>query len=87
MSAGFSEVLRDAIEEVGVCMDRIFDRVERKRRRMRWGTMTGMEGHDSGNLETEKKRWVESSPPREKYCVGMSFEGEWRREVGDEAAL
>jgi hypothetical protein len=87
VSAGFNEVLREAIEEVGVCMDRIFDRVERKRRRMRCGTMTGMEGHDSGNLETEKKRWVESSPPREKYCVGMSFEGERRGEVGDEAAL
>ena len=81
MSAGFSDVLRDAIVEVGVCMDRILDRVDRKRRRMRCGTRMGIEGHDSGIFEIEKKRWVESSPPREKYCTGMSLEGETQREV------
>ena len=75
MSAGLREVLRVAIEEVGVCRERILDRVERKRRRIRCGTRMGMEGHDSGSFATEKKRWVESSPPREKYCiVGMSGE-------------
>ena len=75
MSAGFREVLRFAIEEVGVCMDRILDFVDRNRRRMRCGTMTGKEGHESGSgsLETEKKRWVESSPPREKYRVGIAL--------------
>ena len=68
MSAGFSEVLREAIEEVGVCIERIFDLVERNRRRIRCGTMTGSDGHASGSLDTEKNRWVElvSSPPREK---------------------
>ena len=78
-------MLRVAIEEVGVCRERILDRVERKRRRMRWGTMAGMEGHDSGSLATEKKRWVESSPPREKYCVGMSCEEERRRRAVEAA--
>ena len=86
MSAGFSDVLRVAIEEVGACIDRIFDRVERNRRRMRCGTRMCIEGHESGSLETEKKRWVESSPPREKYCVGMLYERGRRREVV-EAAL
>lgn len=59
-------MLRDAIEEVGVCMERIFDRVDRNRRRMRCGTSTGKEGHDSGSFETEKKRCVDSSPEKEK---------------------
>ena len=59
-------MLREAIEEVGVCIDRIFDLVDRKRRRIRCGRRTGIEGHDSGSLETEKKRWVESSPAKEK---------------------
>ena len=81
MSAGFNEVLREDMVDVGVCMDRILDRVDRNRRRMRCGTRMCIEGHDSGILETEKKRWVESSPPREKYWVGMSLEGERRREV------
>lgn len=85
MSAGFSEVLRDAIEEVGVCMDRIFDLVDRNRRRMRCGTITGMEGHDSGNFATEKKRWVESSPPREKYRVVMLVFAGGSREVVEAA--
>jgi hypothetical protein len=60
------EVLRDAIEDVGLCIDRIFDLVERNRRRSRCGTSTGREGHASGSLTTEKKRWVESSPTKEK---------------------
>ena len=60
-------MLREAIEDVGVCMERIFDLVDRNFRRSRWGRMTGIEGHDNrGIFETEKKRWVEPSPPREK---------------------
>lgn len=66
MSAGLIEVLREAIEDVGVCIDRIFDLVDRNFRRSRCGRMTGIDGHDSGIFETEKKRWVEPSPPREK---------------------
>ena len=66
MSEGRNEVFREAIEEVGACIDRIRDLVERNFRRIRCGRMTGIEGHESGILETEKKRWVESSPPREK---------------------
>ena len=65
MSAGLNEVLREAIEDVGVCMERILDLVERIFRRKRCGRMTGIDGHDIGILETEKKRCVEeSSPPR-----------------------
>ena len=66
MSAGFIEVSRDAIEEVGVCIERILDRVERHRRRMRCGRTAGIEGQARGSLGTEKNRWVESSPAREK---------------------
>ena len=66
MSAGLIEVLREAIEEVGVCIERILDLVDRNFRRRRCGKMTGIDGHDSGIFETEKKRCVESSPPREK---------------------
>lgn len=66
MSAGFIEVLRDDIEEVGVCIDRIFDRVLRKRRRILCGTSTGREGHASGSFATEKKRCVDSSPAKVK---------------------
>ena len=53
--------MRVAIEDVGVCIDRIFDLVDRNFRRKRCGSKTGIEGHDSGNFDTEKKRWVE--PP------------------------
>lgn len=66
VSAGLNEVLRDAIEDVGVCLDRIRDLVDRNFLRSLCGRMVGIEGHDSGIFETEKKRWVEPSPPREK---------------------
>lgn len=72
VSAGFNEVLREAIEEVGDCRDRIFDLVDRKRRRNRCGTMTGIEGQESGSLATEKKRCVDSLPGREKYRGDMA---------------
>jgi hypothetical protein len=66
VSEGLKEVLREAMLDVGVCRDRILERVERNFRRMRCGRMTGSVGHESGMRETEKKRWIESSPPREK---------------------
>ena len=72
VSEGLSEVLRDAIEDVGVCLDRIRDLVDRNFRRSLCGRMTGIEGHDSGILEMEKKRCVDSSPEKEKYLVGMA---------------
>lgn len=69
------EVLSDAMEEVGVCMERMRERVERNLRRIRCGRRMWTEGHEKGSLETEKKRWVESSPPREKYWVSMAGAG------------
>ncbi len=60
-------MFNEAMEDVGVCIDRMCDRVDRIFRRIRWGMMTGIDGrHDSGILAMEKKRWVESSPPKEK---------------------
>ena len=60
VSAGFMEVFSVAIVEVGVCIDRILDLVDRNRRRKRCSTMTGNEGHASGSFDTEKKRCVPS---------------------------
>ena len=71
VSAGLKEVLRVAIEDVGVCLARIFDLVDRSFRRSLCGNKTGREGQESGILETEKKRCVESSPPRVKYVGAM----------------
>lgn len=66
MSAGLKLVFKLDIEEVGVCRERIFDFVERNFRRRRWGRIVGIEGKESGSFDLVKKRWVESSPPREK---------------------
>lgn len=66
VSDGLSEVLRDAIEDVGVCIDRIRDLVDRNFRRSRCGRMCGIEGHASGIFEIEKKRCVDSSPVKER---------------------
>lgn len=56
MSAGLKLVLRFAMELVGVCRDRILDRVERSFRRKRPGRRIGIEGHVKGILEVAKKR-------------------------------
>jgi len=64
VSAGLKEVLRPAMEEVGACLLRIFDRVERSFRRMRWGRMVGIDGQERGRFDFVKKRCVESSPRR-----------------------
>lgn len=66
MSAGLKEVFREEMEEVGVCRDRILERVERNFRLNLCGRMTGKEGHERGNLLLVKNRWEASSPPREK---------------------
>ena len=72
--APVKEVLRLAIEDVGECLERTFERVERSFRRNRCGSKTGKDGQESGIFDTEKKRCVESSPPREKY-VGAILAG------------
>jgi len=77
-----NEVLSDASDDVGVCRARILDLVDRNFRRILCGSMTGIEGHEKGSFETEKKRSVESSPPaREKYWVGIDVVGAWRGEM------
>ena len=63
-----------AIEDVGVCLARIFDLVERSFRRSLCGNRTGRDGQESGIFDTEKKRCVDSSPPRVKY-VGAILRG------------
>ena len=80
MSAGLKEVLRLAIELVGVCLARILLLVDRSFRLSRCGSRTGREGQESGIFDTEKKRWVESSPPRVKYVGALLARG--RRMVG-----
>lgn len=66
------------MEWIGACLCRILDWVERSLRRRRCGIMTGSPGKDIGIFVLEKKRWVESSPEREKYCgmVEVWAEGE-----------
>ena len=66
MSAGLNDVCSDAMEDVGVCRDRSLEPVDLNFRRNRCGIMTGKEGIEKGILDLAKKRWVESSPPREK---------------------
>ena len=56
VSAGLNEVFRLAIEDVGVCLDRILDLVERNFRRRRCGRIVGIEGHERGSFAAEKKR-------------------------------
>lgn len=63
VSAGFKEVSRWVMEAVVAWLDRNLVFVERNLRRRRWGIMVGSE---IGSFGVEKKRWVESSPPREK---------------------
>lgn len=63
VSAGFNEVSRWVIEAVVAWFDRNLVFVERNLRRRRCGIMAGSE---RGIFGAEKKRWVESSPPREK---------------------
>ena len=60
VSDGSREVLRDAIEDVGDCIERIFDLVDRSFRRSRCGSLRDIEGHENGNLGTVKKRCVEA---------------------------
>ena len=57
------------MDEVGVCLLRIFERVLRNLRRRRCGSMVGRDGR---NLLRVKKRCVDSlssAPPRAKYLL------------------
>jgi len=63
VSAGFNEVSRWVMEAVVAWFDRNLVFVERNLRRRRCGIIVGSE---IGSFGVEKKRWVESSPPREK---------------------
>jgi hypothetical protein len=50
VSAGDNDVSRAATDEVGDCLLRNRDLVERILRRKRWGIMTGIENQVMGNL-------------------------------------
>jgi hypothetical protein len=63
VSEGFNEVSRWVMEAVVAWFDRNLVFVERNLRRRRCGIIVGSE---IGSFGVEKKRWVESSPPREK---------------------
>lgn len=69
MSLGLKLVCRAEMDEVGVCLLRILERVLRNLRRRRWGSMVGRDGR---NLLRVKKRCVDSlssAPPRAKYLL------------------
>ena len=56
VSAGLNEVCREVRDEVGVCLLRIFERVDLNFLRMRCGTNVGIDGHETGNFGLVKKR-------------------------------
>ena len=62
MSAGLNEVSMEAMEEVGVCRDRILDLVERKRRRTRCGMWMERFGSEKGSRGMVMCWAIESSP-------------------------
>lgn len=73
MSFGLKLVWRAEMDDEGVCLLRIFERVLRNLRRRRCGSMVGRDGR---NLLRVKKRCVDSlssAPPRAKYLLLLIF--------------
>lgn len=87
MYAGLKEVSREAIDEVGVCLDRIFDLVDRKRRLIRCGTYIGRLGREKGMRGMVKEKRVWPSPLSEKYCaLMMEVSSMWSWQYGQSSS-
>lgn len=67
--AGLKDSSSEAIEEAGACRERIFERVDRNRRRRRCGMQIGMAGKLKGiirGMAVKKCAGAPSSPPSAK---------------------